>query len=221
MNTLESLRPEEATSTGTTFGKPLVLVGAFLVGLGTSPATVSAADAGLAGLVLSEQTSAGGRIENDVKAGTAIAEIRRLSGLNWEQLARVFGVTRRALHFWASGKPMTPANEERLHRILATVRVIDRGSPEINRTILFEARRGGLVPLDLLADGRYDSLVVLVGEGRAPHRRPAVRPAGKARVARPIYSPDELIGAMQDRVHPEFRGARGVRTAKVKGSGGR
>src|SRR4030065_864926 len=36
----------------------------------------------------------------------AIAEIRRLTGLTWGQIAEIFDVSRRTIHFWASGKPL-------------------------------------------------------------------------------------------------------------------
>ena len=42
----------------------------------------------------------------------ALGELRRLSGLTWEQLAKLFNVSRRSLHFWASGQPLSRFNEE-------------------------------------------------------------------------------------------------------------
>ena len=60
-------------------------------------------------------------------AGAVIGELRRLSGLTWDQLARLLGVSRRSVHFWASGKPMAQSNEEHLRRLLAVVRKVDRG----------------------------------------------------------------------------------------------
>ena len=56
----------------------------------------------------------------------AVSEFRRLAGLTWEQLARVFGVARRSLHFWASGPPINAGNEEHLRRLLAVLRQADR-----------------------------------------------------------------------------------------------
>ena len=54
-------------------------------------------------LPVAYRTTAGGLISVAVPAGTAIGELRRLSGLTWDQLARLFNVSRRSLHFWASG----------------------------------------------------------------------------------------------------------------------
>ena len=50
--------------------------------------------------ILAEQASRpqGGTVRQE------IAELRSLSGLTWEQTARLLGVTRRSVHFWASGE---------------------------------------------------------------------------------------------------------------------
>ena len=39
-----------------------------------------------------------------------IRRVRDASGLTWEQLAKVFGVSRRAVHHWASGERLSPTN---------------------------------------------------------------------------------------------------------------
>ena len=51
-----------------------------------------------------EQTNTGLQIPKSQSTGTSIMELRRLSGLTTDQLARIFNVDRRSLHFWASGK---------------------------------------------------------------------------------------------------------------------
>ena len=140
--------------------------------------------------------------EDSQGPGGAILELHRLTGLTWEQLARLFQVARRSLHFWASGKPRNAANEEQLYRTLATIREIDRGSAIENRTLLFREQRGQ-IPFDLLASGRCAEVLALVGRGpgRAPRKlRPLSPEAQAARTPRP---PEDLTGALQDRVHEE------------------
>ena len=56
------------------------------------------------------------------------------------QLATLFGVARRSLHLWASGRPMSGPNEERLHRLVAVLRRIDRGAADWNRRELLRIR---------------------------------------------------------------------------------
>jgi DNA-binding transcriptional regulator YiaG len=71
-----------------------------------------------------------------------VSESRRLAGLTWKQLARVFGVARRSLHFWASGKPTDASNEEHLRRLLVVPRQADRGTAHENREMLLHDRHG-------------------------------------------------------------------------------
>jgi len=134
-------------------------------------------------------------------AGTAIGELRRLSGFTWDQLARLFNVSRQSLHFWASGKPMAPSNEEHLQRLLAVVRKIDRGSASANRTALLGVREDGSLPFDLLAVGDYDRVLSLLGPGEA-HRVSPPKLSDEARAARAPRPPEELVAALQDRIHP-------------------
>src|SRR4028119_75314 len=62
----------------------------------------------------------------------SLSKLRRLSGLTWEQLAKLFNVSRRTLHFWASGQPLSRFNEEQLNRLLEAIQYIDRGSANLN-----------------------------------------------------------------------------------------
>ena len=86
-----------------------VLVGCMLAGLGTSTMYAAPQEVLWRSHRSFEQTTAGAVVPSAQPAGAAIGELRRLSGLTWDQLARIFSVSRRSLHFWASGKPMTPA----------------------------------------------------------------------------------------------------------------
>lgn len=166
------------------------------------------------------QTSGGTTVGPTDHGINAIAELRRLSGLTWEQLARLFGVSRRSLHFWASGKPLTPANEERLNRMLATVRRIDRGSAAANRTLLLTADSDGHITFDLLAQGRYEQVVSLLGGGGVITRSTMGRRPSKAvRAAGNPPPPERFVGALQDRVHvekPRLLSAKSIRVSRGK-----
>ena len=148
------------------------------------------------------QTTAGATAIVAVSAGAAIGDLRRLSGLTWEQLARLFEVSRRSLHFWASGKAMTPRNEEHLQRMLAVVRKVDRGSASENRTLLLSVGADGRLPIDLLAAGDYEGVLSLLGmgTGRKAVSQSKLSPAAQA--ARAPRPPAERVGALQDRIHP-------------------
>jgi hypothetical protein len=110
-------------------------------------------------------------------------------------------VSRRALHFWASGKPMAPSHEEHLQRVLAVVREMDRGAASLNRTALLTVGKDGVMPLDLLEAGDFDRALSLLGLGGAKRfEPPEVSP--EVRAARAPRPPAELVGALQDRIHP-------------------
>jgi DNA-binding transcriptional regulator YiaG len=176
------------------------LVGFMLAGLGTSSAHALPAEMVLRSLCPAAQTTAGASTLVADRVGAAIAELRRASGLTWEQLARLFDVSRRSLHFWASGKAMTPSNEERLQRLLAVVRKTDRGSANANRAALLAARDDGTLPFDLLAAGHYQRVCSLLGSGDA-RRVNVPRLSAEAMTHRSPRPPEELVGALQDRVH--------------------
>lgn len=149
-------------------------------------------------------------------SGPALLELRRLSGLTWENLAELFGVSRRTLHFWASGKPQNSSNERRLRRMLAALHEIDRGTARENRAALFEAQPDGVIPFNLLRDERYVEAIARLGR-QAPSPRPARPPLSpEAQVARRPPKPEELIGALHEPVHRDIGKAQAVRARRVK-----
>lgn len=194
-----------------------VLVGCMLAGQGTSTAYATPQDVLRRSQRSMEQTTAGAGavVLSAQPPGPAIGELRRLSGLTWDQLARIFSVSRRSLHFWASGKPMAPSNEEHLQRVLAAVRKIDRGAASANRTALLGVRENGSIPFDLLVAGEYEGFVSLVGPCEAQRVAPP-KLSEEARAARAPRPPEELVGALQDRVHHESGALRAAKSVKVR-----
>ncbi len=179
-----------------------VLVGCMLAGLGTSTAPALSPELIQRWHRPVVQTTAGAPAVEAASAGAAIGDLRRLSGLTWEQLARLFNVNRRSLHFWASGKTMTPSNEEHLQRLIAVVRKIDRGSASENRTLLLGVREDGSFPFDLLAAGDYDRVVSLLGPGSGRKVVPPSRLSPEVQAARAPRPPEQLVEALQNRIHP-------------------
>lgn len=68
--------------------------------------------------------------------------VKENSGLTWDQLGKVFGVSRRAVHLWANGGRMNEANAKVLRNFAAAVASHHGGSPEKTRAALL-AREGG------------------------------------------------------------------------------
>jgi DNA-binding transcriptional regulator YiaG len=150
-----------------------------------------------------------------------VNELKKLSGLTWEQLAKIFNVSRRSLHFWASGKPISPFNEEHLRRLLATLRYINRGSSDINRSALLQPQQSSIIPLDLLTAGKYEEVKRLLGAGKAVER-PTLKPlSSEAIVSRLPSPPEDLVGALQDPMHRDVGRSRPAKTTRSrKRSGG-
>lgn len=80
--------------------------------------------------------------------------VRRLkdySGLSWDQLAALFGVTRRAVHFWVNGGNLSAPNLVRLRRVAQVIDGLDAESPRERRAALIGAGAGEQSPFELLA----------------------------------------------------------------------
>jgi DNA-binding transcriptional regulator YiaG len=149
-----------------------------------------------------------------------INELKKLSGLTWEQLAKIFNVSRRSLHFWASGKPISPFNEEHLRRLLATIRYINRGSADFNRSALLEPRHGSTIPLDLLIAGKYEEVKRLLGPGKTVEEKKLKPVSPEAAAARRPQSPEDLVGALHEPVHREVGRSRPAKTTRSRKGGG-
>ena len=156
-----------------------------------------------------------------VDTSRAISELRHLSALTWEQLGQVFGVSRRSVHFWASGKQMNVAHEQRLFEILDIVRQADRGEARRNRAVL-PAVTDGKAAVDLLAAGEFAEARARLGLREARARVELGELDADARAERTPPSPDRLIEALNDRIHRDVgRGgaARTVRNVRRESTG--
>lgn len=148
----------------------------------------------------------------------AVAELRRISGLTWEQLGQLFEVSRRSVHFWASGKPLNSMNEERLMRVLDVVRDADRGSARATRAALLDAS-DCTTPFDMLVAQRFGEARTALGQGPG-HVAPALAElSAAAKAVRKPLPPEELFDAKSERVHRDPGRARAARTVRNKRRG--
>lgn len=132
-----------------------------------------------------------------VDTAALVVDLRNRSGLTWDQLASIFGVERRSVHFWASGRTMNASNAERLARVLAAVSRVDCGDPAVTRALLLTPTESGEVPLDLLREDRLSELARVPAPPAVLIRRapPISARAAAARAPRP---PHQLLGAARD-----------------------
>lgn len=143
----------------------------------------------------------------------AISELRRISGLTWEQLGELFDVSRRSVHFWASGKPLNAANEQRLMQVVDVVRAADRGDARSTRAALFEAKEG-TTAFALLTAGRVEEARATLSVGTARPRPALAELSAAAKAARKPLPPEDLVDAQHDRVHCDPRRARAAATVR-------
>jgi DNA-binding transcriptional regulator YiaG len=144
----------------------------------------------------------------------AVNELRKLSGLTWEQLATLFDVSRRSVHFWASGQPLTSANEDKLNRILDAVEYISRGSASSNRSLLMGIADDGKSYLELLAAGEFDRVKHLLGAGNAPAKPKLGQLSPAAEMSRLPPNPADLVDALQDSIHREVGKSRAAKSVR-------
>jgi DNA-binding transcriptional regulator YiaG len=78
----------------------------------------------------------------------AIRKAHEDSGLTWEQLARVFSVSRRSVHAWANGARMNATNVELLMRFVGFLDDFEAASSDERRTGLLAIGRDGKSALD-------------------------------------------------------------------------
>lgn len=203
-------RNEARTSSGRTMGARVsaaLLVGWFALCPGTSVAGSLQAIAGSGVRPLTRTasgTEARGRHEAERgkdAASTKLYELRRFTGLTWEQLAQMLGTSRRTLHLWANGGAISPANRERLGRTLAAIKNIDRGNATDNRDLLLRDAGDGGILLDVFSRGESDKAVALAGVGPGRPDRALTPLAAGERARRAPRPPVELLDARHDRLH--------------------
>jgi hypothetical protein len=130
----------------------------------------------------------------------AIFELRRLSGLTWEELATMLSVTRRSLHLWASGGPINSPNEKHVRDLLIAMRELDRGTARENRGLLLTPLRDGGTVGELLQARRFEDALALAGRGRG--RALGVMTREVAAKAEKLSVVD-MLGTRSDRLHTD------------------
>lgn len=137
--------------------------------------------------------------ETSISTSSAVMEVRRLSGLTWDELADLFGVSRRSVHHWANGKPVNADNDQSIRRVLAVLRQISHGEAARTREALLSPGTDGRMIFDLLKEGLFERALER-GGSRFQTMRPNMTPIAQSETkARRPSSPMDLMGALQDR----------------------
>lgn len=105
-----------------------------------------------AGAVLVRDT-AGTRSDKD-----EVVWAKEHSGLTWDQLGKVFGVSRRAVHMWATGGRLNQPNAQHVRAFAAVIRQLESGlanpTPEDVRSRLLQVGHDGMSIIDRLRQER-------------------------------------------------------------------
>lgn len=128
-----------------------------------------------AGLTASEPQ----KVESEKAPAVALSEVVKWlhseSGLTWEQIAKLFGVSRRTVHLWASGGSMNSRHFSLLSEVMQIVRGLPVRTPKQRRELLLLPGRQGRTLYDSIRDhlasdyieANYDDISAAVNEALA------------------------------------------------------
>lgn len=102
-----------------------------------------------------------------------VSRLREDAGLTWEQLAKLFDVSRRSVHLWASGGKMNSQNQQHALKLVSLIDAIDRDSSQ--------ERRLAILTPDESGKSMFDAWKLLASAG-AQEINPAAGPAAGLRV---------------------------------------
>lgn len=114
---------------------------------------------------------------------SSVRWLHNTTGLTWDQLARAFGVSRRAVHLWATGGRLNSTNAEHVNELIGIVRRVQATNPTDVRAALLAPRPEGR---SLFDDFRI---------------RTQATPGD---VAGTPFSPSQLLGARHDPVEGDY-----------------
>lgn len=91
--------------------------------------------------------------ETTASAG-AVRQLRSRSGLSWDDLSRLFGVSRRSVHKWANGGAMNSKHIARLAELTARISSITGSPSEVRAKLLAPDERGRTLFQELVRTAR-------------------------------------------------------------------
>jgi transcriptional regulator with XRE-family HTH domain len=199
---------------------PVVRAGLIGVLLITSGVCEPATGSTYSGYFPFERTAAGPSGQLDFApaqtTAEAVLEIRRRSGLTWEELSDLFDVSRRSVHHWASGNVVSAKHERIIRQMLTAIRHLDRGNVAGTRAMLLTTDALGVSALDLLKVGLYEEATQRA-EPRTISEQRRMPLSQAAQDARRPPAPRLLLGAAHEPadIPAKARVARAARVPKA------
>jgi len=124
---------------------------------------------------------------NEERAYTLLPELAKSvrslhdrSGLTWDELAHMFGVSRRTLYNWSTGGRVSASHAQAITSVIRAIHQMDTGSPQLTRSRLLAPAEDGTTIYTRLA------------------QQQSVPPA----ISGPAYRPDELLTGGSDSSDP-------------------
>jgi hypothetical protein len=97
-----------------------------------------------------ENTPVSAQAAQLVSISEMVSRLWKTSGLTGDQIARLCGVSRRAVHLWASGGRINAMHQERLSRLVAIIDTLPGQTPEQRRAALLAPGSAGSSIFDRL-----------------------------------------------------------------------
>lgn len=99
----------------------------------------------------------------EISVSSDVMEIRRLAAFTWEEIAQIFDVSPKTVHNWISGKVVNAKNEQRISRVLATLKRVYKGQSSLTRKALFDSGADGKIPFDLIKNQDFEEVEQRLG----------------------------------------------------------
>lgn len=130
----------------------------------------------------------------------SLCSLRIISGLTWDHLAKLFGVSSDQIRYWISGRALDAKHEDHLIKTFDVIRIIDRGNADSNRSALLEVH-DGVSALDLLANKNFKEVCSRLGTGPGRRDRVIGELSPEEKAARTPLPPEILANAFHDSIH--------------------
>src|SRR5262249_58463749 len=66
----------------------------------------------------------------------SVRSLRDRTGLTWDELAHLFGVSRRTLYNWSTGGKVSASHAQSIAAVVSAVHHLDTGNPQLTRSKL-------------------------------------------------------------------------------------
>ena len=147
---------------------------------------------------------------------STIRDLRNISGLTWELLAKLLGVSRRTLHSWDNGHPMAVKNEDKLGRIIKAIKSLGKENFAKNRRLLLTTINDQ-IPFDLLKEERFEEFYEIKDDLISINSTKKPTLSHSEVMERLPLPPQDIVEAKFDPADRNIQKKRKIKIRRVKG----